>query len=237
MPVISGLKALVAWARHPDEHLAVCTVLGGGVPCARARGRETAVRFQERRLSELQRASLPVLGLATHPRLVLRGGLLTPALHSSSGCRGDVDAGCALHLRRVSWSLWPSSVTQPQPLLCAAAPRLPSSAPGGEQLGPYWPTPMQPLPQPSWPIGSGHSQECSFARPGKWLSGGGLTAAHTGTWNSDTSPKNGETGPLFLSTCGSWCRGGGRMGLGAESPHSPGRAKYCVFRGILWADT
>lgn len=62
MPVISGRRALAAWARPPDEHLAGCTVLGGGVPCARARGAEAAVRFQEHRLAEWQRASLPVPG-------------------------------------------------------------------------------------------------------------------------------------------------------------------------------
>lgn len=177
MPIISGLKALAAWARHPAEHVAVCTVLGGGG--AACQGPETAVWFQERQLSELQRASLPVLGLwpharclATHPRLVLREGMLTPALHRSSGCTGDVDArlcspppeGLCVPAAKLSHAAAASALC-----CCTSALRLPSSAPRGVQLGPYWPTPLQPQPQPQ-PAGPA----------GEWLMA--RSAAHRTPW-------------------------------------------------------
>lgn len=204
------------------------------MPRARAQGRKP-VRVQERLLSELQKASLPVRGLAT--RQVLGHSSLIPGLCSEEACsRLHCTAALATGvvwapavLSTTGGSLRPSSVTAAASALCCCA-SLSSSAPRGGQRGPYWPTPLQLQP-------SGPSGEC--ARPGAqpWAValGRGLTDAHTGTGNSYLSKewRNGDTGPLFLSTFGNWCRGGRRMGLGAESPHSPGRTQCCFQRDLL----
>lgn len=238
MPIISGLKAPVAWARHPDEHMAVGTVREARcrVPGPRAGNRSgfRSVCFLSCKKHHSQSGAWPhARCLATHP--------------SSQACaqRRHAHACTAPQLWLQGWYGRPlcspppegpcgQAQSRPQPLLCAAAPWLPSSAPRGGQRGPYWPTPLQLQP-------SGPSGEC--ARPGAQPSahpwalalGRGLTDAHTGTGNSYLSKewRNGDTGPLFLSTFGNWCRGGRRMGLGAESPHSPGRTQCCFQRDLL----
>lgn len=128
MPIISELKARAAWARHPDEHVALCTVLGGGVPRARAQKLQSGFR------------SLGFLSCKGHhsqswgPGHTPGAWPLIPGLCSEKACsrphytealiaRVTWTPACALHLRRVSASLRPSSATQPQPLPCAAARR------------------------------------------------------------------------------------------------------------------
>lgn len=190
MPIISELKARAAWARHPDEHVAVCTVLGGGVPRARAQKLQSGFR------------SLGFLSCKGHhsqswgPGHTPGAWPLIPGLCSEKACsrphytealiaRVTWTPACALHLRRVSASLRPSSATQPQPLPCAAARRRSGFPPQHPDECSWVHTDRLPCSRSrglparqgngAWPGAQ------PTARPGEWLSGGGLTAALTGT--------------------------------------------------------
>lgn len=167
MPIISGLKAMTAWPRHYDEHVAVCTVLEAGMFCAGGRAWKLQSGFRSIGFLSCQGALAirQVLGHSfqacaqrrhaharTTQKLRLQGVTWTPA--------------CALHPPKVCVPAAKLSHADVASVLCCCALVLwLPSAPRGEQLGLYWPTPLQP--QPSWP---GRGMAC----PGEWLSGGGL---------------------------------------------------------------
>lgn len=156
------------------------------MPRARARGAEAAVRFQEHRLAERQRASLPVPGPCHTPGASpLLSGLCSEKAHTtpSSGCRGD---GPPPVLFTSGGSLRPCGQARPHSRsLClvrlrlgalaslrstqrrAARPTLAASPAAAARLARQG-RGARPGAQPT-------------AGPGEWLSGSGLTAAHTQT--------------------------------------------------------